>query len=414
MIAASIGPHSTSEATTVAILSPPAARRIAAPAARAAIWSRKPWRPGFRGFGSWFPRRPLAGGRGLPASLICRRVPRGHRADVFAGGPRHGVVNARQPGCRSRHAAGCAASTRYCVSLPASLNPDCLHLLASSKLRAPCRTLNACRTSAVVTAFFGNKKEKRRENRNIGGIVDRRCCVLVHLRYRPPLMIQRSAQPSPAGINDSTQVGCGDPGHLALAHQGGARMASPFSPPPGISSFREVVRRFVEKEIEPYALEWDKAGGFPRGCSTKKAAEIGLLGLNFPEEQYGGIPKLDNSRVDRGGPGTGAGRCRRRQRESEEQFDRRAADPRAATLRQNSRRGCCRDSVGPEEFGAGHHRTQRPAPTSPICAPRRAATAIAMSSAARRPCSPRGCAPITSRRRCAPAGRSYNWRLACW
>jgi acyl-CoA dehydrogenase len=53
-------------------------------------------------------------------------------------------------------------------------------------------------------------------------------------------------------------------------------------------AFREVVRRFVEKEIEPYAHAWDEAGEFPRAL-YEKAAAIGLLGLGFPE-QYGGVP----------------------------------------------------------------------------------------------------------------------------
>jgi len=53
-------------------------------------------------------------------------------------------------------------------------------------------------------------------------------------------------------------------------------------------AFRDVVRRFVKNEIEPYASEWDEAGGFPREL-YEKAAAIGLLGLGFPEE-YGGTP----------------------------------------------------------------------------------------------------------------------------
>jgi acyl-CoA dehydrogenase len=53
-------------------------------------------------------------------------------------------------------------------------------------------------------------------------------------------------------------------------------------------AFREVMRRFVEKEIEPYAHEWDEAGEFPRAL-YEKAAGIGLLGLGFPEE-FGGVP----------------------------------------------------------------------------------------------------------------------------
>ena len=51
-------------------------------------------------------------------------------------------------------------------------------------------------------------------------------------------------------------------------------------------AFREVVRRFTQTEIEPFAHEWDEAGTFPREL-YEKAAAIGLLGLGFPE-QYGG------------------------------------------------------------------------------------------------------------------------------
>ena len=52
-------------------------------------------------------------------------------------------------------------------------------------------------------------------------------------------------------------------------------------------AFRDQLRRFVSKEIEPFADQWDEAGEFPRAL-YKKAAAIGLLQLNFPEE-YGGI-----------------------------------------------------------------------------------------------------------------------------
>src|SRR3954454_23362897 len=53
-------------------------------------------------------------------------------------------------------------------------------------------------------------------------------------------------------------------------------------------AFRDVMRRFVSREIEPYAHEWDEAGEFPRELYAK-ASEIGLLGLGFPE-QFGGGP----------------------------------------------------------------------------------------------------------------------------
>jgi alkylation response protein AidB-like acyl-CoA dehydrogenase len=67
-------------------------------------------------------------------------------------------------------------------------------------------------------------------------------------------------------------------------------MASPFYTAEH-EAYREVVRRFVEREIEPYAHEWDEAGRFPR-VLYEKAAAIGLLGLGFPEE-YGGT-EVDN------------------------------------------------------------------------------------------------------------------------
>jgi acyl-CoA dehydrogenase len=53
-------------------------------------------------------------------------------------------------------------------------------------------------------------------------------------------------------------------------------------------AYREVLRRFVAREIEPYASEWDEAGEFPRELYAKAAA-IGLLALGFPED-VGGVP----------------------------------------------------------------------------------------------------------------------------
>lgn len=63
-------------------------------------------------------------------------------------------------------------------------------------------------------------------------------------------------------------------------------MASPYYTPEH-EAFREQVRRFVAREITPYADAWDEAGAFPRDL-YRKAAEIGLLQLNFPEV-HGGI-----------------------------------------------------------------------------------------------------------------------------
>ena len=53
-------------------------------------------------------------------------------------------------------------------------------------------------------------------------------------------------------------------------------------------AFRDQVRRFVAREIEPYASQWDEAEAFPREL-YRKAADIGLIGLGFPEE-HGGVP----------------------------------------------------------------------------------------------------------------------------
>lgn len=52
-------------------------------------------------------------------------------------------------------------------------------------------------------------------------------------------------------------------------------------------AFREAVRRFVDREVAPFASEWDEAEGFPREL-YRKAADAGLFGLGFPEE-HGGI-----------------------------------------------------------------------------------------------------------------------------
>lgn len=52
-------------------------------------------------------------------------------------------------------------------------------------------------------------------------------------------------------------------------------------------AFRDTVRQFVGKEIVPYIPEWEAAGIVPRELYTK-AAEIGINGLQIPEEFGGG------------------------------------------------------------------------------------------------------------------------------
>jgi acyl-CoA dehydrogenase len=53
-------------------------------------------------------------------------------------------------------------------------------------------------------------------------------------------------------------------------------------------SFRDSVRAFVQREIAPHVAAWDEAQTFPRELYAR-AAQIGLLGLGYPEA-YGGTP----------------------------------------------------------------------------------------------------------------------------
>jgi citronellyl-CoA dehydrogenase len=50
--------------------------------------------------------------------------------------------------------------------------------------------------------------------------------------------------------------------------------------------FRNTVRQFAEREIAPYADEWEKAKDFPSAL-FKKAGEVGIFGAHYPE-QHGG------------------------------------------------------------------------------------------------------------------------------
>ncbi len=51
---------------------------------------------------------------------------------------------------------------------------------------------------------------------------------------------------------------------------------------------RKSVREFIKKEVLPFIDDWEEAGGFPREM-YRKAADMDILGIGFPEE-YGGIP----------------------------------------------------------------------------------------------------------------------------
>jgi acyl-CoA dehydrogenase len=51
---------------------------------------------------------------------------------------------------------------------------------------------------------------------------------------------------------------------------------------------RKSVRDFIRKEVLPFIDDWEEAGEFPREI-YKKAADLGILGMGYPEA-YGGTP----------------------------------------------------------------------------------------------------------------------------
>jgi isovaleryl-CoA dehydrogenase len=59
-----------------------------------------------------------------------------------------------------------------------------------------------------------------------------------------------------------------------------------FSPTPEIALLRQTLRRFVQEEVEPQALDHERAERFNRPL-FKRLGELGLLGVTIPEE-YGG------------------------------------------------------------------------------------------------------------------------------
>ncbi|NIB42427.1 acyl-CoA dehydrogenase [Pseudomaricurvus alkylphenolicus] len=65
-----------------------------------------------------------------------------------------------------------------------------------------------------------------------------------------------------------------------------ARLSNPYLTAEH-EEWRSQIRRFVEREVLPFAAEWDEAGKIPDDL-WPKAAEVGILGLGYAEE-YGGI-----------------------------------------------------------------------------------------------------------------------------
>lgn len=56
-------------------------------------------------------------------------------------------------------------------------------------------------------------------------------------------------------------------------------------------AWRQTLRKFTTQEIDPYIEDWEEAGEFPLELH-KKAADIGLLQLGYPED-VGGIERPD-------------------------------------------------------------------------------------------------------------------------
>lgn len=56
---------------------------------------------------------------------------------------------------------------------------------------------------------------------------------------------------------------------------------------PERTELRATVRRFVEKDVLPHLDDWERAGELPRDLH-RKAGQLGLLGVAFPESAGGG------------------------------------------------------------------------------------------------------------------------------
>src|SRR5438105_5832424 len=68
------------------------------------------------------------------------------------------------------------------------------------------------------------------------------------------------------------------------SERGPAMIAPAFTPEHDL--VRQNLRAYVERELAPHALEWDEAGIFPREI-FRGLAELGALGVNYPEEVGG-------------------------------------------------------------------------------------------------------------------------------
>ncbi len=63
-------------------------------------------------------------------------------------------------------------------------------------------------------------------------------------------------------------------------------MSDPFATPER-QTLRETIHRFVQRDVLPYLEVWEAEGELPRSLS-KRAAELGLIGLSYPTAVGGG------------------------------------------------------------------------------------------------------------------------------
>ena len=54
------------------------------------------------------------------------------------------------------------------------------------------------------------------------------------------------------------------------------------------NQFRQSIRKFIDKEINPYVDKWEEEGIFPAHELFKKMGDLGFLGPSY-EEAYGGM-----------------------------------------------------------------------------------------------------------------------------
>ena len=55
-----------------------------------------------------------------------------------------------------------------------------------------------------------------------------------------------------------------------------------------LQQIEDAAKRFIDTEVAPHLNDWEEAGEFPRALYGR-AAELGWLGLGYPEE-LGGTP----------------------------------------------------------------------------------------------------------------------------